>query len=84
VKIAAIQKRGIFVTLDFHINEILMLAALMDKAIINVDPENKIMVEGAKWLHEVLEPQLKWFQDKFEMEDYDGSDNSGDESQKVG
>ena len=44
MKVTAIEQRGIFVSLDFHINEILMLAALMDKAEINIDPEDLSLI----------------------------------------
>ena len=75
MKILDIQKRDVYVALEFSITEILHLAKVMDLALVNYERDDQDAVEAVKWMHETLEPQLEWFQTEFSKDD--GPHDSG-------
>jgi len=79
MKIVDVAHRDIYVTVEFSLEQILMLRALMDKAEITYEAQDKFLSEAVKYLHEGFEPTLKFLAEKFGGES-DGRNSEGSES----
>lgn len=71
MKVLGVERRDIYVKIEFPAQEVRYLAALLEKAEITYSPEDAFMRDAAEWLHKELEPLLREFVGTFGERDGD-------------